>query len=199
MFAMLAEQLKIAFKLLMILTVLTGLLYPAIVTVLGQGFFPWRANGSMIEHQGKLMGSELIGQSFSNPHYFWGRPSATPTIPYNALNSTGSNLAASNPAQIKAVKERVQHLQAFHEQQEKRIPMDLVTASASGLDPEITPYSAFYQVSRVAKARNIPENTLENLITQFIDHRTGFLLGEPRVNVLLLNMALDQLYAPKEL
>jgi K+-transporting ATPase ATPase C chain len=198
MFAVLAEQLKIAFKLVVMFTLLTGIIYPLIVTGLGQGLFPWRANGSIIVHHGKAVGSELIGQNFSGPEYFWGRPSATTRFPYDAENSSGSNLALSNPAQINAVKARLAVLKTSGIDQGQSIPMDLVTASASGLDPEISPASAYYQVSRIAKARHLSDKRLTDLIGQAIRGRSFKLLGEPRLNVLQLNLTLDQFNLSQE-
>ncbi len=184
---------KTAFILLTLFTLLTGLVYPFLITGIAQLFFPWRANGSLIEQTGKIIGSELIGQSFTDPKYFWGRPSATSPFPYNGASSSGSNFGPLNPTFISLVKERVENLKKVDKENAQKIPIDLVTASASGLDPEISPLAAFYQVSRIAKARNIPESAIKELIEQHIKKRTFYVLGEPRINVLNLNIALDNL------
>ena len=191
MFKEALSQMKTAFILLVILTVLTGLFYPLSVTALAQFFFPWQANGSLVEQGGKRLGSLLIGQAFSSPDYFWGRPSATQPFPYNGEASSGSNSGPSNPDFLALVKERVHNLQAVDVNNHQLIPVDLVTASGSGLDPDISPLAAFYQASRIAKARHIPEKDVRKLIQQHIIQRTFYLLGEPRINVLQLNLALD--------
>lgn len=187
------RQLKINFILLLIFTLLTGLIYPFVVTCLAQLIFPWQANGSLLEQNGKCIGSLLIGQSFNEPQYFWGRPSATSPFPYNAANSSGSNLGPTNPNFLAAVKERVSHIQQSALQKNQLIPVDLVTTSGSGLDPEISPLAAFYQVPRVAKARHLPEQQINELVLQHITHRFFHLFGEPRINVLQLNLDLDKL------
>jgi potassium-transporting ATPase KdpC subunit len=187
------KQIRVAFMLLMLLTILTGLLYPAVVTGVAQLLFPWKANGSIIEHNNKPLGSMLIGQSFSDPKYFWGRASATDPFPYNAASSGGSNLGPSNPDLQTKVKDRIAMLHQADPSNTKPIPADLVTASASGLDPDISPFAATYQISRIAKARGLPEGTIHELIHQFTQARTWGILGEPRVNVLQLNLALDAL------
>lgn len=188
------NQIKTALKLLLCFTLITGVLYPLSITLFAQVFFPWQANGSLIERAGKNVGSLLIGQSFSSPQYFWGRPSATMPYPYNGAFSSGSNSGPSNPEFLATVKERALHLM------ERNvvllpipIPVDLVTASASGLDPDISPSAAFYQISRVAKARQLSEKALHDIVVSQIEGRTLGLLGEPRVNVLQLNLALDHL------
>jgi K+-transporting ATPase ATPase C chain len=185
------KQIKIAFNLLIIFTVLTGLIYPMVVTGLAQILFPWQANGSIAFQNGKAIGSLLIGQYFSDEKYFYGRPSATMPFPYNAEHSSGSNSGPSNPIFLKTVEERVANLHQSDLQNHNLIPVDLITASASGLDPEISPMAAFYQVHRVAMARNMPEKKVEILIRSLIKTRPLGVLGEPRVNVLLLNLALD--------
>lgn len=187
------SQIRTALCLLTVLTLLTGLFYPVLVTVLAQLFFPQQANGRLIEKNGQLIGSVLIGQAFSSPHYFWGRPSATQPFPYNAAASSGSNMGPSNPDFLATLNERVQFLQKFNGDSNTFIPVDLITTSASGLDPEISPIAAFYQVSRIANARHIQETVIQELITKYTKERTLTLLGEPRVNVLQLNLALDEL------
>lgn len=193
MFKEAIKQIKTAFILLILLTVLTGLLYPLAVTALAQLFFPEAANGSLIKHHGQTIGSRLIGQSFTATAYFWGRPSATTPYPYNGNASSGSNLGPSNPDLLHAVKGRIALLQQADPHNKQAIPIDLVTASASGLDPEISPFAAQYQVPRIAKARKIPEAAISALINQYRNKRTWGLLGEPRINVLQLNIALDNL------
>ena len=186
----LLAECKRAILLLMALTVLTGFLYPLVVLGLGKLFFPWQANGSLLTEQGRVVGSLRIGQTFSSPKYFWGRPSATSPYPYNGSASTGSNAGPSNESFRALVEERITHVQDFGSS--LHVPVDLVTASASGLDPEISPLAAFYQVPRVAKARGISTIELNQLIDAYIQGRTFGLLGEPRVNVLQLNLALDR-------
>lgn len=188
------KQIKTASILLLLLTILTGLIYPAIVTGLAQLLFPWRANGSLMEENGKTIGSLLIGQSFTEPKYFWGRPSATMPFSYNAANSSGSNLGPTNPDLLTAIKARAANLhQSDSQNNNLLIPIDLVTASASGLDPDISPAAAFYQVPRIAEARNISAKDIQLLIEKLTINRTAGILGEPRLNVLELNLALDDL------
>jgi potassium-transporting ATPase KdpC subunit len=187
------EQLKPALMTFLILTVLTGLVYPLTVTGLAQLLFPHQANGSLIVRDGKIIGSELIGQYFDEPKYFWGRPSATSPFPYNAASSAGSNLGPTNPALAEAVKARIAALKAADPGNESPIPVDLVTASGSGLDPHISPASAAYQMSRVARARGLREDVVRQLVMQHTEGRQLGFLGERRVNVLLLNLALDDL------
>ncbi len=191
MFKEAISQMKTAFILLVLLTMLTGLLYPLAVTALAQFFFPWQANGSLLERNGKKIGSLLIGQNFSSPIYFWGRPSATHPFPYNGEASSGSNSGPSNLDFLATVQERVSSLKELDLENNQLIPVDLVTASGSGLDPDISPFAAFYQVSRIASARHIPKEEVYALIERQIIKRTFILLGEPRVNVLQLNLALD--------
>lgn len=181
---------RVSAVMLMALTIITGGLYPAVITVLGQLLFPAQANGSLVIKDGRVIGSELIGQQFTDPKYFWGRPSAT-TPPYNAASSGGSNLAASNSAHVDAVKARVAALQAADPSNSQPIPIDLVTASASGLDPHISPAAASYQAARVARARGMSDEAVQALINQFTEGPSLLVFGEPRVNVLELNLALD--------
>jgi K+-transporting ATPase ATPase C chain len=183
------SHLRVATMMLLLLTTLTGVIYPAVVTGIAQLVFPHQANGSLIMKDGKPVGSELIGQSFDDPKYFWGRPSATSPFPYNAAASTGSNLGPTNP-DLKAVADRVETLKKADPEKKAAVPVDLVTASGSGLDPHITPAAALYQVSRVAKARGVPEERLRALIAEHTERRTFGILGEPRVNVLKLNLVL---------
>jgi K+-transporting ATPase ATPase C chain len=187
------QQIRPALTMLLILTVLTGLVYPLAVTGLAQLFFPDQANGSLIIHNGKVIGSKLIGQYFDRPEYFWSRPSATSPFPYNAAASSGSNLGPTNPALIEAVKARVAALRAADPGNDLPIPVDLVTASGSGLDPHISPAAALYQLKRVARARGLNDDTVLTLVTQHTEGRQFGLLGERRVNVLQLNLALDAL------
>ncbi len=183
---------KPAAILLLLLTVLTGVIYPLVVTAFAQLFFADKANGSLIhDSKGQAVGSGLIGQSFNQPKYFWGRASATGSYPYNAAASSGSNLGPTNPALIDAVNARVKALQAVDPTNKAAVPVDLVTASGSGLDPHISPAAAEYQIKRVAKARKIDESKLRELVNTHIETRQWWLFGEPRVNVLQLNLALD--------
>lgn len=175
------------------LAALTGLAYPALTTAIGQLAFNAQANGSLLtDAKGVTRGSALIGQSFDAPQYFWGRPSATAPMAYNAQGSSGSNLGPTNPALADAIKARVEALKAAGTDTSRPVPVDLVTASASGLDPEISPAAAAYQAARVAKARKLPVATVEALIDRYTDGRQFGILGEPRVNVLKLNLALDE-------
>lgn len=174
-------------------TVVTGVLYPVLVTAIAQLAFPHRANGSLIVRNGKAVGSELIGQPFDDPKYFWGRLSATAPFPYNAGASSGSNLGPTNPALTEAVQGRVDALRAGDPGNRAAIPVDLVTASASGLDPHISPAAAFYQVPRVARARQMDTAAVRRLVAEHTEDRQLGVLGEPRVNVLALNLALDSM------
>lgn len=182
-----------ALVLFVLFTLLTGVVYPLLVTAVAQTTFPHQANGSLIEHEGMIVGSELIGQPFSDPAYFWSRPSATTPYPYNAAASAGSNLAASNPALTAQVQARIAALQAADPGNPLPIPVDLVTASGSGLDPHISVAAAQYQANRVAQARGLSITEVNKLIEANMDGRFLGLLGEPRVNVLKLNLALDDL------
>jgi K+-transporting ATPase ATPase C chain len=194
------REIRPAIVLLLALTVITGLAYPLAITAVAGAIFPKQAEGSLIERDGKVVGSALIGQEFKSDKYFHGRPSATTApdpndstktvpAPYNAANSGGSNLGPTSKALNDRVKEDVEKLKA--ENPSQAVPIDLVTTSASGLDPDISPEGALFQVPRVAKARNLPEDRVRELVTENTQGRLGGLLGEPRVNVLALNLALD--------
>ena len=194
------KELRPAIVLLLAFTVLTGLVYPLVMTGVAEVIFPNQAQGSLIEKDGKVVGSALIGQSFTSDRYFRSRPSATlgpdpadpsktTSVPYNAANSGGSNLGPTSKALIERITADVDRLK--QENASSRVPTDLVTTSASGLDPDITPEAAYFQVPRVAKARNLPENDVSRLVADNIQGRTLGIFGEPRVNVLALNLALD--------
>jgi K+-transporting ATPase ATPase C chain len=176
---------------LLVLTVLTGFLYPGVVTGIAQLLFPGQANGSLIMAGGKEVGSTLIGQGFTQPKYFWSRPSATGPNPYNGAASSGSNLGPSNPALAQAVKDRVAALQAADSGNTAPVPIDLVTASGSGLDPDISPAAAEYQVARVARVRGLSADSVRAFVRRYTSGRQLGILGEARVNVLQLNLALD--------
>ena len=176
-----------------VLTAVTGLAYPAVMTAVGQAAFHDQANGSLLEQDGKVVGSKLIGQQFDAPQYFWGRLSATSPMPYNATNSGGSNLGPTNPALLDEVKGRIDALKAAGTDMSKPVPVDLVTSSGSGLDPEISPAAAAYQIERVAKARKLAANDVQALVERYTSGRQFGVLGEPRVNVLELNLALDEM------
>ena len=192
------SQLRPALVSLGLFTLLTGLLYPLVVTGIAQVVFPWQANGSLTVQHGRPIGSALLGQPFENPKYFWGRLSATSPAPYTAFNtakqtgSSGSNYGPLNPALLEAVQGRIKALQEADPTNTAAIPVDLVTASASGLDPHISPAAAAYQVGRVTRARGLSEDVVRQLVDRHTAGRTFGLLGEPRVNVLALNLALDQ-------
>jgi K+-transporting ATPase ATPase C chain len=181
-----------ALRMLVVLSLLTGVIYPYVVTGIAQLAFPRTANGSLISEGGKVVGSTLIGQSFDDPKYFWGRPSATSPQPYNAGASSGSNQGPRNPALADAVKDRIKALRDADPDSKAPVPVDLVTASGSGLDPDISVAAAMYQLHRVAKARGMPEDKVRALVDQSTRGRTFGVLGEPRVNVLELNLALDR-------
>ncbi|WP_343551676.1 potassium-transporting ATPase subunit KdpC [Pantoea sp.] len=187
------SQLRPAIILLMVLTLLTGALYPLLTTGLAQWWFPSQANGSLIEQDGAVRGSEQIGQVFNQAGHFWGRPSATGDTPYNALASSGSNLAGSNPALDKAVAERVAALRQANPQAPAAVPVELVTASASGLDPDISPEAAMWQAPRIAAARHLSLQEVQALIARQTERPLLPFIGEETVNVLRLNLALDDL------
>jgi len=193
MLTQLIKQFKIAFLLLCIMTLITGVIYPGVMTGIAQLLFPWQANGSLIKLQGQFIGSRLIGQAFDDPAYFWGRPSATTPFPYNASSSAGSNISLTNPDFLSAVKNRIVLLKQSDKDNQQLIPIDLVTTSASGLDPDISPEAAFYQAPRIAKIHQLPPEKIIAIINQYTQHRWLNLLGEPRVNVLQMNIALYQL------
>lgn len=191
------KQIKTSLFFVLIFSLLTGIIYPVVTTLIAQVLFPYQANGSILRYQDKLIGSALIGQYIDAPNYFWGRPSATTPFPYNSASSLGSNMGPLNPEFLTIVKKRVATLHQY-ENKIPLIPVDLVTASASGLDPEISPQAAFYQIPRIAKARNISEQEIETLVNQLLKKRTLYLLGEPRINVLELNLALDHVRTTHE-
>ena len=176
-----------------ILTVLTGVVYPALTTLIGKLFFPQQVAGSLITHNGRVVGSELIGQNFTLPTYFWGRLSATTPQPYNAASSLPSNLGPTNPALKDEIKVRFDALRAADPSNDAPVPVDLVTSSGSGLDPEISLAAANYQVARVTRSRGLSVQQVEAVVAQNTQSRQWGLLGEPRVNVLKLNLALDAL------
>ena len=185
--------LRPALVLFFILTLLTGVAYPLLITGVAQTLFPAQASGSIILRDGKAVGSELIGQNFADPKYFWGRPSATGPMPYNAAASSGSNQGPLNPALTDAVKGRIDALRALEPGNTTRVPVDLVTASASGLDPHISPAAAAYQAGRVARVRGLAADKVQGLVTAQTEAPLFGFLGESRVNVLKLNLALDNL------
>jgi potassium-transporting ATPase KdpC subunit len=193
------KELRSSILMLVALAIVTGVAYPLVVTAIAQIVFPTQANGSLIVRDGKTVGSELIGQPFDDPKYFWSRPSATGPIPYTPFNaetatgSTGSNYGPTNLAQLDAVKSRIEAIKKSQPDDTATIPVELVTASGSGLDPHISPAAAEYQLSRVAKTRGVPEDKVRQFVAANTENRTFGLLGEPRVNVLQLNMALDAL------
>ncbi|HQQ64386.1 MAG TPA: potassium-transporting ATPase subunit KdpC [Pseudomonadales bacterium] len=191
-----ASLLRPAISLFIFMTVLTGLLYPLVTTGIARALFPAQADGSLIERDGKAIGSVLIGQPFSDPGHFWSRPSATSPQPYNAGASSGSNLGSLNPALVTAVKSRIDALRAADPDNTQPVPADLVTASASGLDPDISVDAANYQVNRVAKSRHLSVNNVQQLVDAQIAPRKLGLFGEARINVLQLNLALDAASKP---
>jgi K+-transporting ATPase ATPase C chain len=191
------KQLRPAIVLLVLFTLITGVIYPLVVTGIAQAFFPSQANGSLIVINGKAVGSKLIGQNFDDPKYFWGRLSDTGDFPYNAFNadtltgSSGSNYGPLNPALLKAVQARIDALKKADPSNTTPIPVDLVTASGSGLDPNISVAAALYQIPRVAKSRGMSEQAVRSLVDQYTTGRQLGILGEPTVNFLSLNLALD--------
>lgn len=187
------RQLKIAVIFLLLFSVITGIIYPLVVTGAAQLLFHSQANGSMIEDEGTVLGSALIGQPFSDPRYFWGRLSSTPEYPYNASASSGSNYGPSNPDLLAAVQARIDALKAVDPDNTLPIPVDLVTASGSGLDPDISVAAAQYQINRVARYRSLGVDVVSALVNKYTSGRQFLIFGEPRVNVLELNLALDEL------
>lgn len=188
------RHLRPAIVMLLLMTVLTGLIYPLAVTGLAQAFFPAQANGSLIERDGQVVGSALIGQSFTSDRYFYGRPSATAPEPYNAAASAGSNLGPTNAALIERIGGEAAALRA--ENPASPVPIDLVTTSGSGLDPHVSPAAAAFQVPRVAAARGLPQDQVSALVVAHTEGRALGIFGEPRVNFLALNLALDAAPAP---
>jgi K+-transporting ATPase ATPase C chain len=188
------SQVRPAILSLLLLTAITGLFYPLAVTGIAHVVFPKQANGSLVMRNGVAVGSTLIGQPFDEPKYFWGRPSATSPYAYNATSSSGSNLGPTNEALKKAVTERIATLKAADPDTSAKIPVDLVTTSGSGLDPHISPASAEYQVRRVARVRGMNEDAVRRLVTEHTEGRQWGVLGESRVNVLELNLALNSLH-----
>jgi potassium-transporting ATPase KdpC subunit len=184
-------NLKTAIIILLIFTIITGVIYPAVITGIAQYFFSEKANGSLIIYNSKNYGSALIGQNFDSLKYFWGRPSATGIFPYNAMDSKSSGLSPANPDFISSIKNKVEVLQKAHGFNIK-VPIELVEASASGIDPHISPMAAFYQMRRVAKARGFTEDAVRKLVDAYIENRQFGVLGEARINVLKLNLALDK-------
>lgn len=187
------RELRPALVIFLLLTLITGVLYPGVVTLVGRAFFAEKASGSVIESDGRAVGSRLIGQPFSSPKYFWGRPSATGPQPYNGAVSSGSNQGPINPNLEAAVRDRIAALRAADPGNDQPVPVDLVAASGSGLDPHISPAAAEYQVPRVARERGLDEAKVRELVQHATDGRSFGLLGEPGVNVLELNLALDAL------
>jgi K+-transporting ATPase ATPase C chain len=188
---MIREQLKITILIFVILTIITGIIYPAVITGIAQLAFPRQANGSFITRGGKIIGSSLIGQPFDDPKYLWGRPSATSPIPFNAAASSGSNLGPSNPAFLDIVKIRIEALRTVDPANKMPVPVDLVTESGSGLDPHISLQGAYYQIPRIARRRGIPENTVKEIVLRHTAGRSFGVIGEPAVNVLEVNLNLD--------
>jgi potassium-transporting ATPase KdpC subunit len=187
------RQLRSALILLGVMILFTGIIYPVLVTLIAQVIFPHQANGSLIESEGKYLGSELIGQQFDQEGYFWGRPSATLPFPYNGSSSSGSNYGPSNKELLVNIQKRIEALKKSDPENTMSIPVDLVTYSASGLDPHISLAAALYQIPRVARVRDMNEVILQEMVNRFTEGRQFGVLGEPRVNVLRLNLALDKI------
>lgn len=190
---MIIRTCRISIPMFLVMTGLTGVVYPLVITGVANVVFPHQARGSVLTNGERIVGSDLIGQAFTGPGYFWSRPSATGPVPYNAASSSGSNLGPSNPALQTAIQERVDRLRTAGGAKSTAVPVDLVTASGSGLDPHISPAAAEYQIARVAQHRGMIEQEVEQLISQYTENRQLGLLGEPRVNVVKLNLALDKL------
>ena len=187
------NEIRSSVVMLIVMTLITGIAYPLLVTGVAQAVFPHQANGSLIMKDGKPIGSELIGQPFSSPKYFWSRPSATSPKPYDGASSSGSNLGPTNPALLQTVADRIKALRDADPGNAAPVPADLVTASGSGLDPHISPAAAYYQAERVARARHLDPGRVRELIAKHTEKRQFWILGEPRVNVLKLNLELDTL------
>lgn len=188
-----SSLLRPAISLFVLLTAITGLVYPLVVTGAAQALMPEKANGSLVREGGQVVGSSLVGQPFDDARYFWGRPSATPSHPYNAAASSGSNLGPTNPALADAVRARIETLRAADPSNSSPVPVDLVTASGSGLDPHVSPAAALYQVSRVARSRGVDEAAVRALVERHTERPLFGVFGAPCVNVLALNRALDAL------
>ena len=189
---MIIRRLREAVSMVVVLTLVTGVVYPLLITGVALGVFPYQARGSILQRDGKAIGSALIGQNFSDPAYFWGRPSASAPQPYDGLASGGSNHGPLNPALLEKVKAAARTLRDADPENTAAIPVDLVTASASGLDPDISPAAAYYQAARVARVRKISVERVKELIAAHTARATATFIGEPRVNVLQLNLALDR-------
>jgi K+-transporting ATPase ATPase C chain len=185
------QQIRPAIVLFVLLSITTGIVYPLLVTAAAHGLFPRQAAGSLVDIDGRPIGSDLIGQAFADPRHFWGRPSATSPVPYNASAGSGSNLGPTNPALVDAVRARVAALRAADPANRDAVPIDLVTASASGLDPHISPAAAYYQVPRVAKARGLSEAVVREVVDRHVESPAWGVFGAARVNVLRLNLALE--------
>ena len=188
---MIRQQLRPAIVLFVVLSLITGILYPLFITGIARAFFKNQARGSLVYKDGKLVGSSLIGQQFDDPRYFWGRLSATSPGAFNASSSSGSNLGPLNPALLESAKARIKALKGADPENQRPIPVDLVTSSASGLDPHISPAAAYYQVARIARLRGLTKSAVETLVRQKTSSRLFGVIGEPVVNVLELNLALD--------
>jgi len=195
---MVLKSIRTAIISMFLFTVLTGVVYPLVVTGIAQFVFPDKANGSLIRKDGRVVGSELIGQSFSSPKYFWSRPSATSPFAYNAGASSGSNYGPLNPALLEATGKRMKELKELDSLNTNPVPVDLVTASGSGLDPHISVAAAVYQLPRVARSRHVSEQEVRSLLDHYTEGRQLGILGEPRVNVLRLNLALDEMKSTSE-
>ena len=189
---------RISILMLLVMTGLTGVIYPLVITLVANFVFSHQARGSVLIDGNRVVGSELIGQAFSGPGYFWSRPSATGPVPYNAASSSGSNLGPSNPTLQTAIRERVDRLRSASKSKSAPIPVDLLTASGSGLDPHISPAAAEYQIARVSRHRGLSEQEVKQLVRQYTEDRQMGFLGEPRVNVVKLNLALNQLATSKK-